>query len=239
MRVLFSYRATWSQLRQRSGSPVLRIAASFATGAMVSALMLGAAWLHMATRGRTLILPSRMLRVDPDGSEVAIALTVGGIIWAMILLPLWRPGVAGEPRKRDVSPEVPRESGWELTGAVCLTLLLIFPLIASVNAIESSHYVPGDKKFLHSTLWIAVAGVVTAVWLPAICIFEKRWLRPGRPVLGSDGQVDVRCPGCGYLLVDLRDLRCPECGKQFTIDELILAQRYESPRTESIPSARS
>ena len=51
-------------------------------------------------------------------------------------------------------------------------------------------------------------------------------VRGGRPVVGRDNLVRVKCPECGYSLIGLRDLRCPECGATFTIDELIRAQHY-------------
>jgi len=50
--------------------------------------------------------------------------------------------------------------------------------------------------------------------------------RAGRELLDPDGQVAVRCPKCDYRLIGLKQLRCPECGMEFTIDELIRAQKF-------------
>jgi hypothetical protein len=41
----------------------------------------------------------------------------------------------------------------------------------------------------------------------------------------SPDRAAVACPTCGYNLTGLREARCPECGSQFTVDQLLAAQR--------------
>jgi hypothetical protein len=43
--------------------------------------------------------------------------------------------------------------------------------------------------------------------------------------LAAAGRDTVACPICGYNLTGLREARCPECGGQFTLEELLFAQR--------------
>ena len=106
--------------------------------------------------------------------------------------------------------------------------LLLAGAIAACLLIERSRYVPGDRRYLQAAMWLGAAGVLILVWLPAIPP-----ARSGRKLLRLDGQVDVRCPNCEYLLVGLRDLRCPECGMQFTVDELFRAQQFEQSAAAS------
>jgi uncharacterized C2H2 Zn-finger protein len=94
-------------------------------------------------------------------------------------------------------------------------------------SLDESDFVPGDKGYLEAVILMAGGGLLLTSWLGVI---EQVQQRRFKPLLDADGQVNVRCPGCGYSLIGLRELRCPECGMQFTIDELIRAQRYESPK---------
>lgn len=76
---------------------------------------------------------------------------------------------------------------------------------------------------------VILAGVAASLWL-----ITTRWYRnsAGRPVIAPRGEVNVRCPECGYSLVGLQEARCPECGTRYTLDELIRQQEYAPARQQ-------
>jgi hypothetical protein len=70
-------------------------------------------------------------------------------------------------------------------------------------------------------------GSVTAplLWLVStIFVWQESPAERAERVARATGGA-VACPTCGYNLTGLREARCPECGSQFTVDQLLAAQR--------------
>jgi hypothetical protein len=232
----FSYRGTWHELLRTSGGIVLaRIGASLAIGALLTSLGLAAAWIQTFNRHGTqktapftvfapgsttrpaFVLPS-MLRVSPEGELVAMDLVIAGALWLGALYLLWRPRRSLPQPASDLLE--PGKQPWiiPITG----TLLATVAALLGAWYIVHSTYVAGDQRYLHGVLWTAIGGILLLLWLPALRTSFTRT----RELFDLGGQINVRCPRCNYLLVGLKQLRCPECGLEFTIDELIRAQKF-------------
>jgi hypothetical protein len=144
---------------------------------------------------------------DVREEELAIAFLVALSIWLGALYWIW--------------------------GRVRRARLLVWPIIRTIvvgvaTAITCAlveEEVRRDDELVMFGVVLIGAGLVVLIWVSALLRLAR-----GRLVIAPDGQVDVRCPACGYRLVGLRDLRCPECGATFTIDELIRAQDYTRPQ---------
>ena len=83
--------------------------------------------------------------------------------------------------------------------------------------------------------FVIVAIMLAGVSGTFILITTISYRRVGRTVFNRAGEIDVRCPDCGYSLVGLSGCQCPECGTVFTLDALIEAQDYV--KTYTPPSA--
>ncbi len=93
-----------------------------------------------------------------------------------------------------------------------------------------SEWFRNAEVLIVASVLLAIGGVML-VWTAALARAASR-----RVAITTSGEVDVRCPCCGYLLIGLRELRCPECGETFTIDGLIRAQGYLRPAApDSMP----
>lgn len=75
---------------------------------------------------------------------------------------------------------------------------------------------------------IFIGGLCAIVlWLPiTIVLWRENAEERAERIARSAGDV-VCCPRCGYNLTGLREARCPECGAQYTLDQLLAAQRRE------------
>ena len=98
-------------------------------------------------------------------------------------------------------------------------LLLLVGALVATRQIGSLSLVPGDREFLMVTAWLFAAAAQCAVWVPAMCRLDSRYL-----VRASDLPPRVLCPACGYDLHGLSTLICPECGRRYAIQELLAAQ---------------
>ena len=103
-------------------------------------------------------------------------------------------------------------------------------IATSLAGVAIDEIVRHDEAIVITAVGLVSCGIVMLVWLPAVLRLQR-----GRPVIGPDNQVEVRCPSCGYSLIGLYELRCPECGTRFTIDELIRAQDYTDRRSRKGP----
>lgn len=139
--------------------------------------------------------------------EIALALLIASVAWCGPLYVIWRPLRRGRP----------------LLVTAVVTVVIGLAVVAALVAIDLVMRVREEELVMSGVALLGAAGVIL-LWTAAIGRFVR-----GRPVVGADHQVQVFCPGCNYSLIGLRDLRCPECGREFTIDELIRAQRYETP----------
>jgi hypothetical protein len=150
--------------------------------------------------------------VSPFSSDetMGLALTLGALAWFVALRFVWSPA---RRLRRLVRPLIP-------------TLIVV--TVTGLGMYFADYYVHYHEELVIGGLALAAGGLVVFLWLGTL-----HRLTHGRPVIGRDKHVDVRCPSCGYCLVGLRDLRCPECGTQFTIDELIHAQYYGGSRRRS------
>jgi hypothetical protein len=135
---------------------------------------------------------------------IALWLFLAAIGWCVVLVSIWR---------RACGP------GNFVAPAIGTVAVAVTTLLGSV-AIDSA--VRRDEELLIGAIVLVGLAIAVLLWLPAM----HRLLR-GKPVVGSDDLVLVHCPNCRYSLIGLRELRCPECGTEFTIDELIRAQRYD------------
>ncbi|MBU0618225.1 MAG: hypothetical protein KKI02_10945 [Planctomycetes bacterium] len=141
---------------------------------------------------------------------MGLALTLGAVAWFAVLWCIWGPA---RRLRVFIRPFI-------------ATLIVV--TLTGLGMYFVDYYAHYDEEVVMGGIALSAGGLVVFLWLGTL----HRLIR-GRPVIGRDKHVDVRCPSCGYCLVGLRDLRCPECGTQFTIDELIRAQHYGDPRRRS------
>jgi len=241
----FSYRATWRELLGSREAVLARIAVSLAAAGLLTAVALTSAWIVTLvqrpsttltfTVPRVVVLPAvtapttaavtpapapgslTFLRVAPDDQTVALALVIAAALWLIPLFILWRPRPAMPFRPEPDFRTGRSRFGFALAGA----LLIGAAAAAAASTIEHTQYMPGDKRYLQTIVFVAAVGLLILLWLPALRLAPRT-----RDLLDPDGQVAVRCPKCDYRLIGLKQLRCPECGMEFTIDELIRAQKF-------------
>ena len=139
---------------------------------------------------------------------LGLALTLGAVAWFVGLGVIWNPA---RRLRFFIRP---------------FMATLIVVTLTGLAMYFADRYIGAD--IVMGGIALCGGGLVVFHWLGTL-----HRLIHGRPVIGRDKHVDVRCPSCGYCLVGLRDLRCPECGTQFTIDELIRAQRYAGSQRQS------
>lgn len=179
---------------------IVRWGVSLVTGLGLAAVALAGCWLYAHV-----VRPTGWARVSDD--QLTLSLTLAAVAWLVALARIWV-GVAADRRARGV------------IRAACWTLVVALTAIVGGVCIDFS--VRRDEEVLITAWVLGLAAAAVALWIPVV-----RGFRVGRPVMNAEHLVDVRCPGCGYSLIGLRELRCPECGRQFTIDELIRAQNYD------------
>jgi hypothetical protein len=109
-----------------------------------------------------------------------------------------------------------------------LTVGIGLAAIALSMAVDASF--AGSDELLLASVWFFGIGAVLTIWL-----FLYRRYAAGRPMFGEGGQLDLRCPGCNYLMVGLHEARCPECGRQYTIDNLIVQQEFAALQLRRSP----
>ncbi len=150
-----------------------------------------------------------MRRVDEE--HVALALAIAGTVWCLTLPWIWR----GYRRFRAGLTAV-----FQVTAIwVCAIPLCIFV----------------DRAAANEEIWIAAIILFAGGGTFLVVARGYARYRAGRPVLTSEGVVNVTCPRCGYSLVGLSESRCPECGAKFTLDELIREQRFAGARPQAPP----
>ena len=167
-------------------------------------------------------------------TAAAAALAFGGLMFAL--------GVADQTAGRLSDEEV----FVGVLGAIAAWLLVLYPIwsgyarwrrilrtvfaciVVMVAAIASASFfgiaLRNSEFFIAGSLFSGVALVIAIV---AASMYQG--LR-GRPMLATDGTVEVRCPACAYSMAGLDTCTCPECGHRCTLDELIKAQDYDSLR---------
>lgn len=133
---------------------------------------------------------------------LGLALTLGAVAWFVGLGIIWNPA---------------RRLSFFIRPFMA-TLIIV--TLTGLGMYFANRYIGAD--IVLGGIALCGVGLVIFRWLGTL-----HRMTHGRPVIGRDNHVDVRCPSCGYCLVGLRDLRCPECGARFTIDELIRAQGYD------------
>ena len=190
------YASIWRDLRAPEPNLVVRASVSLMAGLVLAAVTVLGLWAW----AHLIRSPGHWIRDE----ELAVAALAGSTCWFAALIGIWRPMQKG---RAFVLPSI-------------VTLAIGVGVIAGSIAIDVLLRVRDEEVLMFSLALVGGAALILT-WLPT----ARRLLR-GRPVLGADHQVRVRCPTCGYSLIGLRDLRCPECGTTFTIDELIRAQGY-------------
>jgi uncharacterized C2H2 Zn-finger protein len=160
----------------------------------------------LAILGSSAIVIGTDFRVDAEPIAVS-ALTISAVLWLVSLWLIWRRVRRGGAF---VAP---------------LVVTLVIGTLTGVGLFVVDEVVRHVEELVGTGLLLSAGALIVFVWTST----WHRLLR-GKPVLGRDGQVNVRCPSCGYSLIGLTELRCPECGTRFTIDELIRAQDYARPR---------
>ena len=188
--------SVWRDLRAPEPNLVVRLALSVVTWLVLAAASVGGAWMWAYAQNGP--------RYGVRDEEIGVASAVGTLCWFAALIGIWRPMRRG---RQFVLPAI-------------LTLAVGFGVIAGGIAIDEFTTARDEELLILGLVFLGTAALIL-IWLPTVL----RLLR-GRPVVGADKLVRVRCPECGYSLIGLRDLRCPECGTRFTIDELIRAQNY-------------
>lgn len=109
-----------------------------------------------------------------------------------------------------------------LTARMVVTGVII--VAACIAALVADRLLrPLEEEYLIAALILIGAAAVLCVWLPLA------YRGAAEPVQAKTGEINVRCPKCGYSLVGLAELRCPECGERFTVDGIIRAQGYAKP----------
>ncbi|MBT8486319.1 MAG: hypothetical protein HKO59_14275 [Phycisphaerales bacterium] len=207
-----SFHRIWRRFR---GDGLLRpavcLTASVASGLILAGLGMFGGWLFGMFR------PAAFGRVVGDvlARHITTGMSIAGGVWILVLVWLWRPAV----RLRRPGRSGRGAAAWSRA------LLIMAGIGAGVTvvsyAIQRQPW--DDTHFAVTGLTLVAGGVVVAVWLPAVFGLEQ-----GRRMRGSLGQVDVRCPACGYAMSGLKCTSCPECGTTYTLDRLILAQGYET-----------
>ncbi len=139
-----------------------------------------------------------------DDDYVAAALGFAGFVWLVVLTWIWR---GQESRRR-------------LTRAFVLTVALALATAAACVCVDIA--IRRGEEFVIAAVILLGSALAVWIWTPVLMSATR-----GRSPRTAEGEIDVRCPTCGYALNGLRDLRCPECGTTFTIDSLIEAQRYD------------
>ncbi len=197
-----------------------RVVLSVCSGLLLSGMALFAAWLYASLQPRTATGRGYSYTYFHVGDEqLAVAFAVCGLVWFFSLIWIWR----GANRSRPfVAPAL-------------YTVGVAFA--ATVAGAVIDDFVRGDEEILIGGLVMIAIAVAMLIWMSSVLRYRR-----GKSVLDADDLVDVRCPRCAYSLIGLRSLRCPECGTEFTIDELIRSQNYESvrsrvPGTASPPTA--
>jgi len=141
--------------------------------------------------------------------ELLIAWLAAGLLWLAGLVWVWSP----QKQKRPL--------------LIACGATLAIALGVTMAGVAVDEMFTGDEEF--AILGIFFVGLAAAgiVWTWAARAAVRR-----KPVLNDAGEVQVHCVACGYDMTGLREARCPECGRQYTIDELIAAQRYAAPPAE-------
>jgi O-antigen/teichoic acid export membrane protein len=127
----------------------------------------------LAILGSSAIAIGTDFRVDAE-PIVIIGLTMSAVLWLVSLSLIWRRVRRGGAF---VAPLV------VTLGIGILTCLGLFIIDEVVHRIEG---------LVGTGLLLSAGALVIFVWMSTL----HRLLR-GKPVLGPDGQVDVRCPQCG------------------------------------------
>lgn len=146
----------------------------------------------------------------PIGEEYLFLLSgMAGLLWCWALVRIW------------ASFRYARKALKTLFGIMAIWMVTV----ALYALIVSSIRPPVDQEpLILAFVLIAIAG---SIWLPATMIYRYGG---GEAILNETGEVNVRCPACGYSMIGLEECRCPECGTQTTIDELIRRQDYAALR---------
>ena len=140
-----------------------------------------------------------------------IVLGLAGIVWCCTLTAIW---TSLQFFRKTLRAALAVIGAWWVAFALCVLLGGVVtgggPDVATAVGVT----------FLIVLLAVAVAGTV---WLP-VRLLRRHTI--GEPIFRRTGEVNVKCPGCGYSMVGLAHCQCPECGVEYTIDGLIGAQGY-------------
>jgi hypothetical protein len=112
-----------------------------------------------------------------------------------------------------------RSVRWNAT-RVQLTLAC-FVVAAIAGALIAMLLDVGDRGF-GSFVGSAAAPLL---WLVGTIFVWRETSTERAARASSSGRDAVTCPTCGYNLTGLKESRCPECGSQFTLDQILAAQR--------------
>jgi uncharacterized membrane protein len=86
-------------------------------------------------------------------------------------------------------------------------------------------------------IYVGMGFVGLGGWVAWMAVIWRPTRREVDEMRSVGGRIQVRCLGCGYSMIGLREARCPECGRQYTLDELIAGQVYAPPPVEPPRSA--
>jgi len=211
-------RSIWRKFRRgRDVSPLVCLAATVASGSILAGLGVAAGWVRGMLRSGPTALPGFAGNVRND--DIVLGTIVAGVLWLPMLVWIWRPVV----RLNRASLGAARRRAW--VRPIAISVLIGGVVSVASYVVERQRW--DDTEYAVAGLTLVGCGVALLFWLPAVLALGR-----GRPVAGRGGRVDVRCPGCAYSMVGLREAACPECGRAGTIDELIAAQDYEAHRSE-------
>jgi len=76
--------------------------------------------------------------------------------------------------------------------------------------------------------YITGAVLTPLVWLIGTILIWRDTTAERLSSLKGSAVGRLECPNCGYNLSGLSEARCPECGSQYTLDQLVAAQRGTS-----------
>ncbi len=140
----------------------------------------------------------------PDPWEVVGMWAVVYAFIAAYWILLWRPLVRWTPKRRRKTLVFSLFS--------VLASILVGSSIVVVSAAPAAGVLVGG-------------GFAPIIWVLATVLIWRETPAERMERIRTAGAGTVSCPICGYNLTGLRESRCPECGTQYTLDELLAAQR--------------
>ncbi len=118
-----------------------------------------------------------------------------------------------------------RAVSWMRARVIWTSVVLILAVLAAMGAYGAV------CAAVRETDVALVMAVLTwgAAWIAGTAIIWRETAAE-RAARGANGEPGgPMCLNCGYSMKGLHEARCPECGRQYTLDELLAAQRPRDP----------